>query len=356
MSDTLNKARNLLDEQSFDEALELLHTVTPVTPLVKVSVARALSGLGRWEEAHSLFSEALTEDPECHEGYSGRGLLYFLTGDFQRAHEDYLKAIDGAPMNGRYHGLRGILLAQVGDVPNALKELEACYDLGCHDPSFLLSRGQINLAVRDAAKARESLDLAEKHDADEAAIAALEGALSLLNGDAKEALASYRFSVEKAPEAANNWLNTLALTAQLERSRLLEEAQRALEAHPNHGEIIQVVVGAYREAGKLKEAFQVLKEAIERNPESPLLYFQMGMGLAQSGKFEKAVEQFSKALEFAPRFPRALDARGNCLEQLGRKDEAQADFQKSHDIRKEDAEKSAVQQKMVKPSQNGAEE
>jgi tetratricopeptide (TPR) repeat protein len=354
MSDTLTQARDLLDDQHFAEALELLHTVSPVTSTVKVSVARALSGLGRWEEAHSLFCEVLGEDPDCHEGFAGRGLLYFLSGDMKKAHGDYQKAIDGAPMNGRYHGLQGILMAEVGDAPKAMKDLESAYDLGCHDSAFLLARAQIYLAVRDLDKARSSLDLAEKHGGDEAAIAALEGALSMLKGEPKEALASYRFSVEKAPEAPNNWLNMLTLTANLERSLLLEESVKALEAHPNHGEIIQLAVGAHLEAGKVKEAFQILKDAIKRNPKSPLLYFQMGMGLAQIGKFDKAVEQLSKALELAPRFPRALDARGNCLEQLGRKEEAQVDFEKSRDIRAEDAEKRAVQQNMVPPSQNGS--
>lgn len=353
MSDTLTQARELLDQQKFEEALKMLHTVTPVDTLLKVSVARALSGLGKWEQAHSLFSEALSEEPENDEGLAGRGLIYFLSGHFDKAKVDYDKAIESSPMNGRYHGLRGILSAQMGDGPRAMKSLETSYELGCHDPSFLLARAQLFLSAGNLEKSREMLDLCEKHEGDDAAIAALEGAYHMLNNDPKEALASYRFTVDKVPEAANNWMNMLTLTAKLDRPRLLEESLRALEAHPDHPEIIQVAVGAYREQGKIKEAFQVLRDAIERNPKSPLLYFQMGLGLAQAGKFEDAAEQFTKALEIAPRFPRALDARGNCLEQLGRKDEAQADFEKSRDIRQEDAEKAAAMRQTVPPSRNG---
>ena len=217
MSDTLTEARELLDQQKFQEALELLHTVDEVNSIVKTSIARALSGLGRWEQAHSLFSEIIQQDEECHEALAGRGLLYFLTGNFQKAGGDYSKAIEGAPMNGRYHGLMGVLLAQLGNGPQALKALESAFDLGCTDPSFMIARAQIHLATRNQEKAEEALAMADKHGGDEATVAALEGALAMLKGDPKEALASYRFSVEKDPQAVNNWMNLLTLTAKLDQ-------------------------------------------------------------------------------------------------------------------------------------------
>ena len=147
MSDKLNQARDLLDQQKFTEALELLHSVESVTSPVKVALARAMSGLGKWEPAHSLLCEALADDPNNHEGYASRGLLYFLTGNLDKAHSDYAKAIKEAPMNGRYHGLNGILLAQVGDVPNALKALESAYSLGSRDPAYILARAQVYLCL-----------------------------------------------------------------------------------------------------------------------------------------------------------------------------------------------------------------
>lgn len=355
MSDPLTQAREMLDQQKFQEALELLHTVEPIDSTVKVSVARALSGLGKWEQAHSLFSEVISQDRSSHEAMAGRGLLYFLTGNFRDALVDYNQAIESGPSVGRYRGLRGVLFAQAGDVPRAIGDLEAAYELECHDPAFMLSRAQVHLSTRNASKAQEAIALAERWGGDEVAIAILEGALSMLKGDHKEAYASYRFAVEKAPEAVINWVNMLALTAQIDRANLIAEAERALEAHPDSEELIQLAVGAYREAGKMKRAVKLLKEAIKRNPKSPLLYFQLGLGYAYSEKFEKAVDQFTKALEIVPRFPRALDARGNCLEKLGRQDEAQADFEKSLAIRQEDAEKQAVQRQMVAPSGNGME-
>jgi len=352
MADTLSQARELLESQDFAKALDLLHQVSPVTSKVKSSVARALSGLGRWEEAHALFSEVVTEDPDCSEAFSGRGLLYFFTGQFEKAQSDYDQALEIDPANGRYHGLRGVLLGQLGDAPGALSDLEKAYDLGDHDPSYILARAQLLLAIRELPKAEAALQLAEQHQADQAALSSLEGALSMLKGNPQEALASYRFAVDQAPQMADNWMNMLALTAKLDRPRLLEEAQRALEAHPDNEEFIQLTVGALVESGQTKEAFALLAEAIKRIPDSPLLHFQMGMGLAGAGKFDKAAEHFTKALELRPRFPRALDARGNCLEKLGKKEEAQADFEESARIRTEDAERAraqAEQQKQAEP-------
>ncbi|MFA5507119.1 MAG: tetratricopeptide repeat protein [Vulcanimicrobiota bacterium] len=339
MPDTLTRARDLLEAQDFETALNLLHQVSPVTSEVKSSVARALSGLGRWQEAHALFSEVVGEDPGCSEGFAGRGLLYFFTGQFEKARNDYDQAIELEPENGRYHGLRGVLSGELGDAVNALSDLETAYQLGDQDPSYILARAQLLLATNQLPEAEEALQLAEQHDADSAALSSLEGALSMLKGNPKEALASYRFAVEQSPQVIDNWMNMLALTARLDRPRLLEEVTRALESHPDNEEFLQLAVGAMVEAGQPKEAFNLLNEAIERNPESPLLHFQMGMGLAGSGHFEKAVEHLSKALELRPRFPRALDARGNCLERLSKEQEAQADFEESARIRTEDAER-----------------
>lgn len=358
MSDTLTQARELLENQEFEKALDLLHQVSPVTSTVKSSVARALSGLGRWEEAHALFSEVVTEDAQCHEGFAGRGMLYFFTGHFDKALNDYNTAIKIDSDNGRYHGLRGVLLGQLGDAPRALGDLEKAYELGDRDAAYIMARAQLFLALRQVEQAEEALKLAEQHNADPAPLSSLEGALSMLKGKPEDALASYRFAVEKAPQVPDNWMNMLALTAKLERPRLLEEVLRALEAHPDNEEFIQLAVGALVQSGKPKEAFKLLGDAIKRNPKSPLLHFQMGMGMANASQFEAAVESFSRALELAPRFPRALDARGNCLEQLGKKEEAQKDFEESHRIRKEDAEKQAAQQaeqsaQAAQPQSNG---
>lgn len=344
MSDTLTEPRELLDQQRFEEALLRLEQARPVTPQVKILRGRALSGLSRWQEAHTYFCQALDEDPHAHEGWAGKGLIHYLAGQLPEAKHDYDKAVENGPMVGRYRGLRGVLLAQAGDAVNALKDLQAAYDLGDTDPTYLLTRAQLHLAMSQVEPARAAIQLAEIHQADQGVLSALEGALSMLTGNPQEALASYRFAVEAAPGMVESWLNMLTLTAQLERSRLFDEVKRALKAHPDQDEIIQLAVGAYMEKGLAKEAFQILRDAIERQPENPLLHFQLGLGLANTKKYQKAVEALTCALELQPRFPRALDARGNCLERLERAEEAKKDFEESHRIRTEDAQRLAALQ------------
>lgn len=339
MTDTLTKATELLDKQKFQEALDLLNTISPTTAVIKTRAARALSGLGDWQSAFDLFSEVLTHEPDCHEALSGRGVLFYLSGHLDHAKKDYDKAIELAPEKGRYRGLRGMLYGQAGAVTEALEDLEQAYELGDSDPAYLLARAQLHLSAQQLPEAKRILELAEQFNADEAALSSLEGALSVMEGDHEEGLASYRYAVEAAPQVVDYWMNMLVLTSKVSRGRLLDESLRALDEHPDHPEIIQVAVGAYIEKGQVKEAFQIMRDAIGRNPDSPILHFQMGMGLAHMEKFEQAVASFDKALELEPRFPRALDARGNCLERLGKKKEAELDFKESHRIRKEDAER-----------------
>jgi len=49
-------------------------------------------------------------------------------------------------------------------------------------------------------------------------------------------------------------------------------------------------------AGKYDEAWQIYKKAFAERPESPLLHYNLGVGLYKKGDYQQAVEYFTKAL------------------------------------------------------------
>jgi Ca-activated chloride channel homolog len=77
--------------------------------------------------------------------------------------------------------------------------------------------------------------------------------------------------------------------------------------------------------GKYDEAWQVYKKAAGEFKESPLLYYNLGVGLYKKGDYQQAVEHFTKALitENVDLEARANFNIGNCRFRQG--EEAEKD-------------------------------
>ncbi|MFH1159088.1 MAG: tetratricopeptide repeat protein [Pseudomonadota bacterium] len=81
---------------------------------------------------------------------------------------------------------------------------------------------------------------------------------------------------------------------------------------------------ALYEAGKLKEACEVYRQALLADPDDFRAWLNLGMTLRQLGHKEAAIVCAQRALESSPANPSILTNYGNCLTDFGRKDEALA--------------------------------
>ena len=90
--------------------------------------------------------------------------------------------------------------------------------------------------------------------------------------------------------------------------------------------------------GESEVAVDLLRRAIEANPESAAAANDLGSVLAQLGRTTEAIPAFRRAIELAPAYPEAHNNLGNIFQMTGNLQEAVANYLKALRIRPEYAE------------------
>jgi len=80
-------------------------------------------------------------------------------------------------------------------------------------------------------------------------------------------------------------------------------------------------------AGEPREALRCLEQALERAPEVPITYAELGRALQALQRFPEALTSYERALALKPDFFAALINRSNALRSLARFEEALADLE-----------------------------
>jgi len=81
--------------------------------------------------------------------------------------------------------------------------------------------------------------------------------------------------------------------------------------------------------GKLSEAIDQYRLALQGNPQYPMGHFNLGCALASAGRIEEAVQQYDQALQLQPNFTRAHYNLGCALASQGRFPEAIEHYQQA---------------------------
>jgi len=73
----------------------------------------------------------------------------------------------------------------------------------------------------------------------------------------------------------------------------------------------------HHRAGRLDKAEEILRRALESQPQSPELHAQLGLTLKAQGRLEQAIAAFRRALTLRPEFAEAHNNLGNALKAAG---------------------------------------
>jgi tetratricopeptide (TPR) repeat protein len=91
----------------------------PNDPMVKVTYAYVLEGLGKHTEAIKTYQDALQLDSSLYQAHYSLAMLLDKTGDTPAGIDHLQKAIALAPLNGMMHYDLGVLYAKVGNYTKA---------------------------------------------------------------------------------------------------------------------------------------------------------------------------------------------------------------------------------------------
>jgi tetratricopeptide (TPR) repeat protein len=178
---------------------------------------------GNYPQAIALLNQLIYRHPENAVDYNNRGLIYFQSGETQKALHDYNTALQLNPNLASAYNNRANYHAACGELTVALADYDQALDLNPRHVRAWINRG---ITLRDLGKyaaAIENLDMALLFSQLEGHIWAERGRTYHLWGDWNVAIADYHRALSRLPLGKNsrdysgyrlriqteNWLNEL---------------------------------------------------------------------------------------------------------------------------------------------------
>lgn len=325
-----------------------------------LNLAGLLQSTGRDEEALRVqrgLADRLGGDADV---LAALAMTLSRRGDHVEAERLMQRALDSRPGDAGLHNRLGIVRRAGGDIEGAIRSYRRALELRT---GYAEAWNNLGLALQAGGRIEEALEAFER------AVAARSGYVEALSNLGAlltrmerndRAQAVLERAIEADPSHANAWANLAALLSASREPEVLkrgeEAARRAIETDKrlagawNSLGICLLKLGRedeafeagsralqladdkhrfrlhlaelYTRAGRLPEAEEQLREAVQDPSPTPESYRQLGVVRLRRGNAEEALAQLERCLESAPRDQRALAHKGIALELLGRVSEA----------------------------------
>lgn len=249
-----------------------------------------------WDAAIDLCSAAIDRNRLYFGNYHDRGDAYRAKGQYDKAIEDYNRAIELSP--NKYapslHG-RGDALLRKGEVDAALDSFTQAIDTGKVEPAMFVDRA---------------------------------GAY-LRKGQVDQALADYGRAIELGPRNAVAFRERGALfIRQGAYQKAIDDLSKALVLDPKPRSYLLRGV-AYDRIGVPDRAIDDYTRALDADPAYLPAYSNRGVALIAKGSYNAALADYNKALDLDPRAVAARIGRGVTQFAMSRFGEAAVDFRRA---------------------------
>jgi pentatricopeptide repeat protein len=129
----------------------------------------------------------------------------------------------------------------------------------------------------------------------------------------------------EARNAAGAKKDSLTNLARQNFVKAIERLEAGRAKWPDDGNIVGTLLDAYVASGRVDEAMNTFRQAVERNPDNKLYRYNYGVLLLKAGNHKSAVEQFEAAVAADPTFEDALYNLGITYLQWGAKRRSEAE-------------------------------
>lgn len=242
-----------------------------------------------------------------------RAQMYVSQGDYQKALEEFEKAIASNPrLTVAYMGA-GDIYRQQGDYPNAEKRYATAADL---EPANFSAQYLYGLVLQLQQKIGEAVRVYLKALAirpeDFNANLNLGTAYLQLN-EPSQGLAYAERAVRLEPKSAAARANLGAIYSALNRNEdAITEYQQAAELTPLTGPLLLNLADAYLKAEHYEEAANTLEQLL-KSESSAAAQERLGTALFRLRRYEDSLAHFRAALDIDPNYFPALNGAAVCL-------------------------------------------
>jgi len=244
--------------------------------------ANALDMLGRYDEAVAAYEEVISETPEWWEAHANLGICHARNGRMERAEAAFRRGLEDCPGSPEIRDeLAAHLLAQGGDLQEALKLSEEAVALGRDEIRHLITLGEVKLALEDDAGAAEAYRAVLALDPENPDAHLELGILHERRGEATEAEEHFIESLKADPGNPRALYSYASLYYTADDLEAAEEIlERAVAADADYSPALSALASIRARRGEYGDALDFIERAVEAG--------------------ESDADHFRSALEFAP--------------------------------------------------------
>ena len=262
-------------------------------------------------KALAYFEDALTRKPTAVDALAQIAMIKVAQGKANEARERVNKQIEASPNNPLFYNLLGQLWMQAKDTGQAEIAFKKAIEL---DNSLLSAYMNLGLVYQIAGKTDQATKEFEAVLAKDPKVIQAHMVLGIIHEGRKEyekAQTHYEAILKLEPRfapAANN-LAWILVEQGGNLDAALSHAQTAREQQPNDSHIADTLGWVYYKKNANLLAMSLLKEAVEKLPNEPVVHFHYGMAQQKNGDQAGAKKSLQTALKLSQTFTGSEEAK-----------------------------------------------
>ena len=281
----------------------------------------------KYDEAIELLNEVIEEDPDYAQAYSSRGIAKHGLEEYTGAVADYDTAIKSGLEEPYIYYNRGIAKDKLEEHEAAIADYDTAIKQGHDNAETYFNRGNAKRALGDYEAAIADYDTAIELDPDSAYRYSTRGRVKAVLDKYEAAIADYDTAIELDPDHAQAYLNRGLAKHELdEYEAAVTDYDTAIELDPDHAQAYLNRGLAKHELDEYEAAVTDYDTAIELNPNHAQAYLNRGLTKEELGECEAAIADYDTVIELDPENSYAYNNRGFAKYKLGKHESAVADY------------------------------
>jgi tetratricopeptide (TPR) repeat protein len=308
----------------------------------------------RWEDAVTLYAQAVKLKPDYVEGHWYQGTAYYSLDDHTRCRDAFRKVLRLAPKNGAAYAFLGLCEFGLKEYDRALQHLLQSRILGVGDIQQLNTTARYHAAVlmtriEQHEQALETLgEFAHEGDDNPRVIEAMGLAtlrmpllpieappdrreMILMAGRASYMMASrntaaaekaFEALVTRYPETPNVHYAYGVYLLQEQGEKAIAEFTRELDLQPGHAASLMQIAFEYLKQADGKSALPWAQQAVAAAPNAFPARKALGQALLETGDIDGAIKELLTGIKLAPESPGLHFTLARAYQRAGRLDEA----------------------------------
>jgi len=278
----------------------------------------------KFEEAISLFNQAIELDPAVPYVYSDRGNAFNGLQEYQLAIADYNRAIELDPTHNHFYGNRGTAYHSIEEYQLAIADYNRAIELELTDSLIFTNRAQSYASIKEYRLA--IADYCRAIELDPTNFTAYNNRGTIYNEleSYQEAIVDFSRAIKLNHSKAIAHMNRGIVYDNLEEyERAIDDFTQAIILDDTDAIIITLRGEVYRKIGRFNEALTDFNQAIALDGNNAVAITQRGEVYRETGRYQEALDDFNRAIELdATQMDSIFINRGLVLSYLGRYVEA----------------------------------